>query len=160
MTKEAEHKFDAMLRERAMSAESTRKKLDAALDRFQHNKLEKLPAGSKLTVRNLAIEAGVSKDTPLSRYPKGHQKAGEYRFPEIVRRFRKLKAKKTVPRPNAKDEIIKELKADNLKLARANNQLDAENLELKREKRELEEANAQLREENAKLRQGKIKVLS
>jgi hypothetical protein len=62
-------RFKALLKQRADSAELTRARLDGALDRFERNELTILPPGSKLTLRNLALEAAVSKDTPLSRYP-------------------------------------------------------------------------------------------
>jgi hypothetical protein len=159
------HQFRALLTERADSAENTRMQLDQALDRFANNSLIHLPPESKLTVRNLATEAGVNKDTPLSRYPKGHPKAGNHRFPLVVKRFKKLK-KKVTPPVDTKDEDnqklrerIKEQDLQILLSARANNQLDAENVEVKRRCDELEKDMARIRDENARLRQGNIKVV-
>lgn len=158
------HRIEGMLKERADSAENTRLRLDAALARFEKGDLDVLPAGSKLTVRNLAAEAKVSKDTPLSRYPKGHPKSKDYRFPEIVSRFRKLKEKNA--KPEEKEDLVIKLRKRNKELenqiqqsAQANNLLDAENVELLSRNRELEENNVRLREENAQLRQGNIRVL-
>lgn len=151
----------ALLEQRKSSAERTRVRLLEALDRFEQGALVNLPPGSKLTVRNLAAEAKVSKDTPLSRYPKGHLNAGEYRFPEVVAKFNLLK-EKLLDRPevqNPKDRKISELRGvikslrEQLVLAhRVNNQLDAELYEEKRHSRDLEE-------QLGKLRQGSLKVV-
>lgn len=163
MTREAKRKyhFGALLQQRADSYERTRLELHAALDRFEHGQLIHTPRGSKLTLRNLALEAGgKSKDTPLSRYPKNHPRAGEYRFPDIVERYHKLKARKNLRQFNVdpKDEKIQELyqmiksqKEDNVLLARSNNELDAENYELKRRNKELEEQLGKLRKEGLKV---------
>jgi hypothetical protein len=160
-------RFQAMLQERADSTENTRKKLEQALDRFENNQLIKLPPGTKLTVRTLATEAEVNKDTPLSRYPKEHSKAKQYRFPKVVARFKKLTAKKIkTPPEDPKDkenkklrESIKEKDEEILLMARVNNQLDAENVRLERRDQELEKEIARLRDENAQLRQGNIRGL-
>lgn len=159
--------FGALLQQRADSAEGTSRKLHEALDRFEQGKSKAVPAGSKLTIRNLAAEAGVSKDTPLSRYPKGRPGGGSYRFPSVVERFNELKLKLT-PRQAVEGEEgelkrlrgrIKELERALLMSARANNLLDAETLTLKGRNIELEEDNARLRAENARLRQGSLRVL-
>lgn len=165
-------RIEGLLKQRAKSAENTCLKLHEALDRFEHHKLVRAKAGSKLTVRSLAYEASdpsgkhpISKDTPLSKYPKGHPRAGEYRFPDVVRRFRKLTGKQE-QKERKKGliqklrETIRNLRKHLLASARANNLLDAENVELKRRNRELEEANARLREENARLtRHGSIREM-
>jgi hypothetical protein len=152
--------FEALLQQRAESSEPTRLKLHHALDRFEHDQLLILPPGSKLTIRNLALEADVSKDTPLSRYRKDQPNGGDYRFPDIVARFNKLKTRKHT-RPsgnNLKEAKIQELRQiiessqeKNLLLARANNQLDIRAVELERRCRELEEQNARLRQECLKI---------
>jgi hypothetical protein len=156
-------RIEGLLKQRAESAESTRRRLNEALDRFKGNKLRRIAAGSKLTVRNLAAEAepdedgtAVSKDTPLSRYPKGHPKQGEYRFPDVVSRFGKLTKKQE--RKEAKEglivklrRIIRHLRRRLLDSVRANNLLDAQNVDLKRRNDELEKDNARLREEIAQL---------
>lgn len=90
-------------------SEHTREQLSAALDRFESGKLIHLPKGHRLTRLNLAKEAGVTKDTPFARFRSGHPKAGEYRFPEEVRRF-EVRRKKTSPRnvvPSLRKEITK-----------------------------------------------------
>ncbi len=152
--------FEALLQQRAESSERTRLKLHQTLDRFEHDQLLILPPGSKLTIRNLALEAEVSKDTPLSRYRKDQPNGGDYRFPDIVARFNKLKARNTT-RPSSNDlkevkiqelrQIIESLQEKNLLLARANNQLDTRAVELERRCRELEEQNARLRQECLKI---------
>ena len=152
--------FEALLQQRAESSEQTRLKLHQTLDRFEHDQLLILPPGSKLTIRNLALEAEVSKDTPLSRYRKDQPNGGDYRFPDIVARFNKLKARKAT-RPSSNDlkeakiqelrQIIESLQEKNLLLARANNQLDIRAVELERRCRELEEQNARLRQECLKI---------
>lgn len=160
--------FSALLKQRAASVENTRKKLCEALDRFESKSLQSLPAGSKLTVRSLAIEAKVSKDTPLSRYTKNHLCAGQLRFPEIAARFNNLKGKLNRYPEAQKEEKEnkrhlrekKELKKIVLLSARANNLLDAEVIAAKTRVQELEEDNSRLRDENAKLRQGGLKLLS
>ena len=163
-----EHKFKSLLQQRADSAERTSRRLHEALDRFEQNNLTYLPKDSKLTVRNLALEAGVNKDTPLSRYPRRHPNAGRYRFPDVVDRFRELIAKKVKPpieeRKKNKiqelQEIIKNKNERELLSARVNNQLDAENVALKHRNHELEEEVVRLREENAELRQGKMTIVT
>jgi exonuclease VII small subunit len=154
------YQFKALLQQRAESSERTRLKLHQALDRFEHDELLILPPGSKLTIRNLAQEAEVSKDTPLSRYRKDQPNGGDYRFSDIVARFNKLKARKTTRRSSndlkeAKiqelRQIIESLQEKNLLLARANNQLDIRAVELERRCRELEEQNARLRQECLKI---------
>lgn len=156
-----------MLKQRAASAESTRKKIHEALDRFEARELKRLPEASKLTIRNLAVEAEVSKDTPLIRYPKNHTLAGQHRFPDIVKRFQKLKERLSgVLKSRGEEKEIKRLRGrikelDQLLLlsARANNLLDAETGELRRRNKELEEDNARLRGENAFMRQKSLKLL-
>jgi hypothetical protein len=152
--------FEALLQQRAESSEQTRLKLHQALDRFEHDQLIIIPPSSKLTIRNLALEAEVSKDTPLSRYRKNQPNGGDYRFPDIVARFNKLKARKHA-RPSGNDlkeakiqemhQIIESVQEKNLLLARANNQLDIRAVELERRCRELEEQNARLRQECLKI---------
>jgi exonuclease VII small subunit len=154
------YQFEALLQQRAESSERTRLKLHQALDRFEHDQLLILPPGSKLTIRNLALEADVSKDTPLSRYRKDQPNGGDYRFPDIVTRFNKLKTRKPT-RPSSNNlkevkiqelrQIIESLQEKNLLLARANNQLDIRAIELERRCRELEEQNARLRQECLKI---------
>lgn len=103
---------------------------------------------------------GKSKDTPLSRYGKGHPKAGQYRFPDVAARFHKLKAKGPPPQReiDPKDKKIQELREvvrsqdeKILMLARVNNELDAENVDLKRRNKELEEQINRLRNESMKV---------
>jgi hypothetical protein len=113
-----------------------------------------------LTIRNLGLEADVSKDTPLSRYRKDQPNSGDYRFPDIVARFNKLKTRKPTRLSNndLKEtkiqelrQIIGSLQEKNLLMARANNQLDIRTVELERRCRELEEQNARLRQECLKI---------
>jgi hypothetical protein len=156
---------EGMLKQRADSAERTRKDLEEALDRFDKGKLQKHPAGTKLTLRTLAIESGHSKDTPLSRYRKGEPNAGEYRFPVIASRFKKLTSKQTQDKEKEtliqrQQRRIDELKSQFLQSVRANNLLDAENVELKRRNRELEEDKVRLSEENAQLRRSEMKIVT
>jgi hypothetical protein len=94
---DSQRDYQELLRHSAETAERTRMNLHRALDRFEHGKLINLPPGSKLTLRNLALEAGTDKNTPISRYGKSHPKAGEYRFPDVVERYVKLKARLTNP---------------------------------------------------------------
>ena len=152
--------FEALLQQRAESSERTRLKLHQALDRFEHDHLLILPLDSKLTIRNLALEADVSKDTPLSRYRKDQPNGGDYRFPDIVARFNKLKTRKPnrLSNNDLKEtkiqelrQIIESLQEKNLLLARANNQLDIRAVELERRCRELEEQNVRLRQECLKI---------
>jgi exonuclease VII small subunit len=152
--------YKALLQQRAESSECTRLKLHQAIDRFEHDQLLILPPSSKLTIRNLALEAEVSKDTPLSRYRKDQPNGGDYRFPDIVARFNKLKTRKpTGPSSNDLKEakiqelrqIIESLQEKNLLLARVNNQLDIRAVESERRCRELEEQNARLRQECLKI---------
>lgn len=95
-------------------SEDTRKRLDDALDRFESGKLVNLPRGQKLTRKALAAEAGVSADTPFARYRLGHPQAGQYRFPEVVWRF-KLLRKKALPRNSSLSlkKQVTELKVTN-----------------------------------------------
>lgn len=167
MSVEGKHKrqTEGMLKQRAASAENTRKDLEKALDRFENGELQKHLPGTKLTVRTLAVESGHSKDTPLSRYGKGEPNAGEHRFPTVVSRFKKLTAKQGAAK--GKETLIQklrktinELRKHLLQAVRANNLLDKENFELKRRNRELEEHNVRLREENAQLRQGSLKAVA
>lgn len=150
-----------LLEERAASAEQTRRNLDAALDRFRHHKLIRLRKGAKLTVRNLALEAGVSKDTPLSRFPKGHPKAGEHRFPGVVARFREMKAG-PLPPPLAdpRDEKISELRQT---IKTKDSQLIAQARTINRQDQDLyetRERNLELESQNAQLRREAMKVIS
>jgi hypothetical protein len=64
--------------------------------------LEILPKHSKLTRLNLATEAGVSRDTPFSRYRSGHEKAGQYRFPQVTTEFFTFRQKKKLKPKDAK----------------------------------------------------------
>ncbi len=94
-------------------SERTREQLNSALDRFGSGKLVNLPAGRKLTRISFAKEAGVAEDTPFARYRAGHPKAGEYRFPEEVRRFEGLR--KDTSRRNVGPSLkkkISELRAE------------------------------------------------
>lgn len=152
--------FKALLEQRVESSERTGLRLQQALDRFENGQLITLPPGSKLTIRNLALEAQVSKDTPLSRYRKDQPHGGDYRFPEIVARFNKLKSEKAArsttnnlneAKLQELRQIVESLQEKNLLLARANNQLDARAVELERRCRELEEQNGRLRQENMKV---------
>ena len=152
-------RFEALLKQRADSAELTRARLNGALDRFERNELTILPPGSKLTLRNLALEAAVSKDTPLSRYRADHSNAGSYRFPDIAARFRQLKAHGTVnpstcdsrkPKIQQLRVTIAALEEKIVLLARVNNQLDAEAGDLKQRCRELTAENARLRQQAIK----------
>lgn len=155
-----QRRIAALLEQRARSAESTRLRLHQALDRFEHDQLVNLPRGMKLTVRNLAAEAEVSKDTPLSRYRGGRRGRGEYRFPDVAARFISLK-EKLARRPAAghsKDvkiqelrEVIKVLREQLLLAHRVNNRLDAEVYEKTRRVRELEEHIAKVRRDNLKV---------
>lgn len=147
-----------LLAHRRESVEKTRVRLHQALDRFEHRQLINLPRDSPLTVRNLAAEAEVSKDTPLSRCRKGQ--SGEYRFPDIVARFRALQKKlRGAPTPKSpKDrkiqelrEVIKDVKEKLLAACRVNNQLDAERYEDKRRIKELEGLVTKLRREGLKV---------
>jgi hypothetical protein len=161
MSKEKRRQFEALLQQRIRSSEHTRIELHEALDRFESGNLIYLSLGSKLTLRNLALEAGgMSKDTPLSRYRKNQDKAGEFRFPDIASRFKSLKYKE-LPHPDSEDPQkvkIRKLREERniveekLQLsARANNQLDAENYRLKQRNKELEKQNAQLRQSAMKI---------
>jgi chromosome segregation ATPase len=113
-----------------------------------------------LTIRNLAAEAEVSKDTPLSKYREDHPQAGEYRFPKVEARFNTLKKKlHDGPGPeNIKDRKIKELRERNEELEeqlvlshRANNKLDTELYEKDRYIRELEEQATTLRRDSLRV---------
>jgi hypothetical protein len=151
----AERNVQALLENRESSVNATKVRMDEALDRFEHGRLIKLPEGSKLTLRSLSVEAGVSKDTPLSKFREGHPQVGQYRFPTVVKRFRELKKRGNKDDPeNLKDKKIRELRdalaqsnREKQQLAEVNNELDAENYELRRRNKELEEQNAGLRRE-------------
>jgi hypothetical protein len=149
-----------LLQNRHDSVEQTRILLHQALDRFEHGQLIRLSKDTKLTVRNLAEEAGLSKDTPLSRYKKDQSKAGEYRFPDVVERFNSIKSKKATKKDNGnfKDLKIRELreiiKLQDEKielLALSINKTDTENYLLKERNKELEDLNIQLRRESLKV---------
>src|SRR5437764_10264588 len=74
-------------------AERTRKQLHAALDRFESGKVIHVPKNQRITRAALAKEAPVAEDTAFSRYRSGHAQAGQYRFPDIVKRFELLRRK-------------------------------------------------------------------
>ncbi len=100
-------------------SERTNAQLNEALGRFKSGKLMRLPKGAKLTRLNFATEAGVSKDTPFSRFRQGHPKAGEYRFPQVVDQFKRLREKlRAKPKEEARDEEIAKLKVTNAELER------------------------------------------
>lgn len=141
-------------------SEKTGEELDKTLDRFESGKLIRIPKGSKLTRSNLAAEAGLAKDTPFSRYRKGHPKAGEFRFPHAVARFDSLRAKSR-PKPKEKtglNEIAKwktaftELEGVLAASRRVVNAQDIEIDKLKRSRGELEELVASLGAELDNLR--------
>jgi hypothetical protein len=146
-------------------AEQTAERLMKALDRFEHGGLENLKEGSKLTRLNLAAEAGVARETPFSRYRQDHPNAGACRFPKVVERFERLRAKgKRTPRPDDPDEVA-QLKAANVELQNAlstsrivANALDAQNVDLRRRNAELEELVSRISEERDHLNSEIIKL--
>lgn len=145
-------------------AEQTAEKLTKALDRFEYGGLERLPEGSKLTRLNLAKEAGVARETPFSRYRQDHPKAGEYRFPEVVERFKRLRKKgKVVPEPRPDETaklkaVIEELQ-NMLSASRyVANALDAQSIDLKRRNSELEELVSSLGKERDEINSELIKL--
>lgn len=71
----------------------TRLALNEALDRFESGKLIRQKAGTPLSRKTFALEAGVKPATPFALYPKGHTNAGGYRYPVIVSRFEVLREK-------------------------------------------------------------------
>lgn len=128
-------------------AEHTRERLDSALGRFELGKLINVAKGQKLTRLALAKEAGVAADTPFSRYRIGHAKEGEYRFPEIVRRFDSLRGKLSSKDQNRSlRQNVKELKQTNKHLSarlEANRRVvNAQDIRIK----ELEVRNSELEE--------------
>lgn len=144
----------------------TGEELNKALDRFESGKLIRIPKGSKLTRLNLAAEAGLARDTPFSRYRKGHPKAGEFRFPQAVARFNHLRAKSRRKSKGkaAADEIarlkttVAELEGS---LARSRWVANAQDVEIDRLKRrcgEFEELLASLGGECDDLRAELVKV--
>lgn len=148
----------ALLKNREQTAERTRVSLQHALDRFEHCQLLRLPEDSKLTVRNLAEEADVAKDTAFARHQKGHQHEGQHRFPDVVARFAELKRKlkkrhipKQDPRENQIAQIrerVTEMDQWIVKLNIANETLSHENYELKKKIEEIRDQNEKLRQEN------------
>lgn len=161
MMKETANKtIEPLLIERKERAIETNKRLHQALDRFDKNCLQVIPANSKLSLRNLALEAGVNKDTPFSRYKKDSDRAGNYRFPEIVSRFEELKAKtedrnRKNSSKNQIDElrnIIKDYERKFIQQARIANEQDQRIIELENNCRELEST-------IVKLKQDKLKIL-
>lgn len=140
-----EKRVQALLHNRSQSMERTRVKLHYALDRFEHGTLANLPGGTRLTVRSLAVEAGVSKDTVVSRYLAGDKK-DQLRYPEILERMRGLKDKqlkhsipKIVKKRSADEEVgrlrrnMHEINELNVLQARRINDLDSENQRLRRD---------------------------
>jgi hypothetical protein len=159
MKKVSNKKIVPLLVERKERAEDTNKRLHQALDRFEHNRLEVIPVNSKLSLRNLAIEAGVNKDTPFSRYKKGSISAGTYRFPEVVARFKEIKAKAEGRNQkngfkNQIDELrntIHDYENKFLQQARIANQQDQRIIELEKYCRDLESQISNLRQEKSKV---------
>lgn len=152
MSHEEKRRGSHLLDWKKKESEKTGEELDKALDRFKSGKLIRLPKGSKLTRSNLAAEAGVAKDTPFSRYRKGHPKARQYRFPQVVERFNSLREKKRA-KPKGKtgtDEIARwkntaeELDAMLCASRRVVNAQDIEIDKLRRRCRELEELTEKL----------------
>lgn len=147
-------------------SQKNEKSLLEALDRFKANRLKVLPKGSKLTRLNLAIEGGVSKDTPFSRYRKDHQRAGQYRFPAVTKQFFALREKRNTKPRNLKHLIeIKELKTKleglelSLTLSRSVvNALDTEVDNLRIRTKEFDELNSSLAEENEALKGEVLKL--
>jgi hypothetical protein len=158
--KRGSHLADLKKRE----AEQTDEKLTKALDRFENGRLERLPDDSKLTRLNLAKEAGVARETPFSRYRQDHPKAREYRFPEVVERFKRLRKKgKVVPEPRPDEtEQSKATIAELQNMLSASryvaNALDAQNIDLNRRNGELEELVSSLGKERDELNSELIKL--
>ncbi len=133
-----------MLRNRLESVERTRTRLHYALDRFQLGTLQTLPQGTSLTIRSLAVEAEVNKDTIISRNAANHR-----RYEEIIKRLRELQEKLRRPRVQQRarrDDTIErlhrkidELNELNVMQARMIDELDSKVQELERDKRQLEE---------------------
>lgn len=144
-----------LLAEREQLAASTNKRLHEALDRFEQNCLKVIPLGTKLSLRNLALEAGVNKDTPFSRYKNISVLAGNYRFPEIVARFKKLKSQVEISanKNNLKNQLtelretIREYEKKFIKQCRVINEQDYRIVELETYCRELELQNSDLRKQ-------------
>jgi hypothetical protein len=142
------------------------KSLLAALDRFKSKRLEVVPQGSKLTRLNLAIEGGVSRDTPFSRYKKDHEKAGQYRFLSVTKQFFDLREKRNAkPKDLKQRDAIKELKVTVSELEHSlatsrsvANALDAELDQTRIRTKELEELSSSLAEENDVLRNEVLKL--
>jgi hypothetical protein len=147
-------------------SKKTGEELNKALDRFECGKPIRIPKGSKLTRLNLAAEAGLSRDTPFSRYRKGHPKAGEFRFPQAVARFNRLRAKSRSKSKGkiAADEIallkttVAELEGSLTASRWVVNAQDVEIDRLKRRCDELEELVASLGGECDNLRGELVKV--
>jgi hypothetical protein len=147
-------------------SEQTSVHLNEALDRFKSGKLIRLPRGSKLTRLNLATEAGVSKDTPFSRYRKGHPKGGEYRFPQVVDEFIHLRQKRrAAPKGKTETNEITKLKATNAELESmlfasrcVVNAQDIEIVNLRRRSEELENLYSAMAEERTNLEAEIIKL--
>ena len=63
------------------------------MDRFESGKVIHVPKNQRVTRAALAKEASVAEDTAFSRYRSGHAQTGQYRFPDIVKRFELLRKK-------------------------------------------------------------------
>lgn len=157
MTDSTGEPINCQLAENKVETTGVNKKLHAALDRFEQNRLEVVNPGSKLSLRSLALEAGVNKDTPFSRYKKDTPFYRKYRYPEIVSRFNEIKNKLTKETKNKTSEIEKQkalisnYESKFLQQARVINQQDERIVELERYSRELEAQIKKLKQEALKL---------
>lgn len=150
--KRSHMQLTALLKERRERAERTRITLHRALDRFESHRTVNVPVGTKLTVRTLAEEAYVSKDTPLSKHRRG-QHLSQYRFPDVVERFNRIKEKSKDKKQNM--SVERQLRNDIENLynytkaqAREQNRLQAELTDALKTIRALEKSNAAIRAEN------------
>lgn len=148
-------------------SEQTRLTLHLALDRFERGQCKVLAPGTKLTVRSLASEARVSKDTILARISAGRPQGGAYRFPDVVSRLKDLQATQQQARARARRQekqraVLKEKEEDNEKLRRLTVELDLALFAARRDIERLKAENARLAAENASLiakRGGQVAVL-
>lgn len=147
-------------------------KLSDALDRFESGNLKHLKNDAKLTILNLSIEAQLSKSTAFSKYKEGHKLSGEYRFPEIVRRFREIRNAKLKFKKNNDREKIKQLRANikefKRKLSASRNVVNSQDIliiELEKKVQTLEANEIRIinrineLEENANLKRNSISVI-
>lgn len=152
-------KIEPLLAERKKRAKETNKRLHEALDRFEIGSLLRIPVNSKLSIRNLAIEATVNKDTPFSRYKESSNLVGKYRFPSVVKRFKEIKARIELKNKKFKPQnriaklqnTIRDYEDKFVKQARITNLQNQRIVELEKYCRDLENQLSILRSEKPKV---------